>query len=205
MHEEEIELHPALVLESSRLDVPITVVALVVVVAASLVMEHTAIALGQRYAVPDIVVGAIVLAAVTSLPNAVAAIYLARKGRGTAMLSTALNSNTLNILVGLLVPAAIVGLGATTGREVLVAAWYAGLTAVVLVLAYHDNGLRRATGIVILAAYAIFVVVLDAAAHGNESPLVLFGPLVVIVPWTLLLLVPRATAGRAEPASEAAS
>ncbi|MHB1818741.1 MAG: ABC transporter permease [Streptosporangiaceae bacterium] len=36
------------------------------------------------------------LAAVTSLPNAVAAVYLARRGRGAATLSTALNSNTLN-------------------------------------------------------------------------------------------------------------
>ena len=207
VREEEIELHPALVLESSRFDVPVALAALAVVVAASLVMEHSATTLGRRYAVPDIVVGGIVLAAVTSLPNAVAAIYLARKGRGTAMLSTALNSNALNILVGLLVPAVIVGLGATTGREVLVAAWYGGLTAVVLVLAYRDRGLRRAAGVLVLVAYGIFVVVLDAAAHGDESLLVLLGPLAVIGPWTLLLLLPRAATVPAGPeaASEAAS
>ena len=52
-------------------------VALVVVVVASVTMERAASALGQRYAVPQIVTGGLVLAAVTSLPNAVAAVYLA--------------------------------------------------------------------------------------------------------------------------------
>ena len=37
--------------------------------------------------------GALVLAAVTSLPNAVAAVYLAMRGSGAAVLSTSLNSN----------------------------------------------------------------------------------------------------------------
>jgi len=50
--------------------------------------------------------GAIVPAAVTRLPNAVAAIYLARRGRAAATRSEAMNSNTLNVLAGLLKPAA---------------------------------------------------------------------------------------------------
>ena len=49
------------------------------------------------------------LAAVTSLPNAVAAVYLASRGRGAAMLSTTLNSNALNVAAGLLLPATITG------------------------------------------------------------------------------------------------
>ena len=40
----------------------------------------------------------------TSLPNAVAAVYLARRGRGAAVLSIALNSNAINIVAGLLYP-----------------------------------------------------------------------------------------------------
>ena len=57
-----------------------------------------------------------------------------------------------------------------------------------------------------LVAYGIFVAVLVAASHGDESLLVLLGPLAVIGPWTILLLLPRAavTTG-AEIASEAAS
>ena len=83
----------------------VAVGSLVVVVAASVTMERAASALGTRFAIPEIVVGGLVLAAVTSLPNAVAAVYLAARGRGAATLSTALNSNTLNVVIGLLIPA----------------------------------------------------------------------------------------------------
>ena len=47
------------------------------------------------------------LAVVTSLPNAVSAVYLARRGRGAAVLSTALNSNAINVVGGLLIPASL--------------------------------------------------------------------------------------------------
>ena len=40
------------------------------------------------------------LAVVTSLPNAVSAVYLARRGRGAAVLSTALNGNAINVIAG---------------------------------------------------------------------------------------------------------
>ena len=119
-------------------------------------MERAASALGSRFAIPDIVVGGLVLAAVTSLPNAVAAVYLAGRGRGAATLSTALNSNALNVTIGLLIPAAVTGLGRPSGQAALIAAWYTGLTAVVLVFAYRDRGIGRAAGILVIAAYLVF-------------------------------------------------
>ena len=48
------------------------------------------------------------------------------------MLSTALNSNAINVVAGLLIPASLTGLGPRSGQDVLVAAWYAGLTALAL-------------------------------------------------------------------------
>jgi cation:H+ antiporter len=202
MREEELEMHPALVDASGPWDLPVALAALVAVVVASVVMERAATSLGRHYAVPDIIVGGVVLAAVTSLPNAVAAVYLARRGRGTAMLSTALNSNALNIAVGLLLPASIIGLGTTSSREVFVALWYLGLTAVALVLAYRDRGLRRHAGIVILVAYVLFVVTLVPVAHGHDTVLALAGPAVLIGAWTLVLLVAgnRGTPGRTQTA-----
>jgi Ca2+/Na+ antiporter len=192
IHEEELELHPALSAVSSRSDLPVAIGALALVIVASVAMERAATTLGGHFSVPDIVVGGVVLAAVTSLPNAVAAVYLARRGRGTAMLSTALNSNALNLAVGLLLPAALVGLGETSSREVFVAVWNLGLTALVLVLAYRNQGLRRQTGIVILAAYVLFVVTLIALAQGHRTPLILFGPAVLLVAWiAVLVLAPR--------------
>jgi cation:H+ antiporter len=139
-------------------------IALIVVVAASTAMEQGASALGRRYGVAQIVVGGLVLAAVTSLPNAVAAVYLARKGRGAAALSTALNSNTINVTAGLLIPATVIGLAKPNGSGLLVAGWYVGLTTLTLMLAYADRGLRRAAGWLIIAAYVGFVGVLLATS-----------------------------------------
>jgi hypothetical protein len=106
-----------------------------------------------------------VLAAVTSLPNAVAAVWLAAGGRGAAALSTALNSNAPNVTIGLLLPAAVIGLGHPGDQATLIAAWYAGLTAVALAFAYRDRGIRRATGILVIAAYLLFARSLLASAY----------------------------------------
>ena len=111
--------------------------ALVVVVAASITMEQAATALGRRYQVADIVTGGLVLAVVTSLPNAVTAVYLAVRGRGAAVLSTALNSNAINVTAGLLIPASLTGLGAMSGQDLLVTGWYAGLTVLAPAFAYR--------------------------------------------------------------------
>ncbi|MBF6556048.1 MAG: hypothetical protein IVW52_07690 [Acidimicrobiales bacterium] len=132
--------------------------ALVVVVLASIMMERGASDLGHHFGVADVVIGGIVLAAVTSLPNAVAAVYLASNGRGAAALSTALNSNNLNVVAGLLIPAAVVGLAPPSTSGILTAAWYLGLTALTLVVAYTESGLRRREGWVIIAGYCTFVV-----------------------------------------------
>ena len=133
----------------------VAAVSLLMVVVASVTMERAASALGTRFVIPEIVVGGLVLAAVTSLPNAVAAVYLAAHGRGRRR-STALNSNTLNIALGLLLPATLIGLGQPTGQTALIAAWYIGLTVVTLAIAYRDRGIRRVAGILIIAAYIVF-------------------------------------------------
>ena len=138
--------------------------ALVVVIVASVAMERGATSLGVHFGVAEIIVGGLVLAAVTSLPNAVSAIYLARRGRGAAALSTALNSNSLNVMAGLLVPAVVIGLAKPSGSGLLVVGWYMGLTALTLVLAYAGQGLRRAAGGLIIAAYIAFVLALLAVS-----------------------------------------
>jgi cation:H+ antiporter len=166
--EEAVELEEAIrPARGRRQDVVVAGLALVVVVAASVTMERAASALGTRFAIPEIIVGGLVLAAVTSLPNAVAAVYLAARGRGAATFSTALNSNTLNVALGLVLPAAVIGLGRPSGQATLITAWYVGLTAVTLAFAYRDRGIRRGTGIVIIAAYGIFTGCVLITAHGT--------------------------------------
>jgi Ca2+/Na+ antiporter len=165
--EEELELAEAIrPVPARRRDVLIACGSLLVVVAASITMERAAASLGGRLAVPAIVIGGLAVAAVTSLPNAVAAVYLAARGRGAATLSTALNSNALNVTIGLLLPAAITGLARPSGQTTLAAAWYAGLTVAVLALAYQARGLGRASGALVIAGYLVFAASLLALAYG---------------------------------------
>lgn len=161
--EEEIELEVAIHPRRGRAaDAGVLIVAVIVVVGASVAMEQAASKLGTRHAIPQIVTGALILAAVTSLPNAVAAVYLARRGRGAATLSTAMNSNALNVALGLLLPGVVVGLAGPSGHATLAAAWYLGLTAFALASAYAISGLQRAQGALIICAYLAFVGVLLA-------------------------------------------
>jgi cation:H+ antiporter len=143
-------------------DGAVAVVALVVIVGSSVVMERAASSVGRQHDIAGIVVGGLVLAAVTSLPNAVAGVYLASRGRGAALLSTTLNSNTFNVVLGLLLPATVLGLSPPTGPEDLVVAWYCGLTALTVICAYGSRGLRRWQGWVIIAGYLGFVLALLA-------------------------------------------
>ena len=159
--DEEQELSEAIRPPRGRpVDVFVGCGALVVVIVSSVVMEHSASRLGQHFHVADAIVGGIVLAAVTSLPNAVAAVYLASKGRGAAAFSTALNSNNLNVVVGLFIPGVFVGLAAPSRPGELTAWSYLLLTAIVLVVAYVCRGLSRRAGWSIIAGYATFVALL---------------------------------------------
>lgn len=171
--EVEAGMHPS---RRGRRDAGVIALALLLVVVASVVMEQAATALGSRFAVPSIVTGGIVLAAVTSVPNAVAAVYLARRRHGIAVLSTALNSNTLNTVAGFLLPGVVAGV-ATSSTAVLVAAWYLGLSALAIGYAYRDAALRRGVGVIVIAAYAAFVVALVVATRRGDFQVgVVLGP-----------------------------
>ncbi|HEY7940381.1 MAG TPA: hypothetical protein VID25_00420 [Candidatus Limnocylindrales bacterium] len=132
------------------------------VIAASVVMEQSATTIGQQAGIPAIVIGGLVLAAVTSLPNAVAAVYLTLRGRGVAAMSEAFHSNAFNVLLALLVPAVIVGLGSPTGGVPLAAFAYLTLTAAAVVLALAGRGLGRPAGLVLIGGYLGYVALVVA-------------------------------------------
>jgi cation:H+ antiporter len=156
--EEALELITAIRPKRGRpIDIATALGSLVVVVLSSVAMERGASSLGHHFRVSDAIIGGIVLAAVTSLPNAVSAIYLAKRGRGAAAFSTALNSNNLNVVVGLLVPGVIVGLALPSFAGNFTSIAYVVLTGLVLVFAFVKSGLTRRAGWVVVAGYAVFV------------------------------------------------
>ncbi|MDA8379609.1 MAG: sodium/calcium exchanger protein [Actinomycetota bacterium] len=165
VEDEEDELSPAIRPAQGRaVDAAVAVVAVAAVVVASIAMESAATTLGNRWSVPGILVGGLVLAAATSLPNAVAAVYLASRGRGAAVLSTAFNSNAFNAVAGLLVPAVAVGSVDAGPGGLLVAASFVGLTALAVGLAHAGRGLGRAGGAVLVGSYVIFAITLAVSA-----------------------------------------
>ena len=127
------------------------------VVLSSVAMERGASELGHHFHIADAVIGGIVLAAVTSLPNAIAAVHLASMGRGAAAFSTALTSNNLNVVAGLLIPGVVIGLASPSVAGNLSALTYLVLTALVLVLAFAQGGLNRRSGWIIISGYVVFV------------------------------------------------
>jgi cation:H+ antiporter len=163
--EEEQELEPAIHPErGGRRDVLVAVAAVLVVVAASIAMERSGSRLGERHGVPEIVIGGVVLAVVTSLPNAVAGVYLALRGRASAVLSTSLNSNAINVLAGLLIPTTFVGAAQPSAQTTFVAASALVMTLLAIAFAYSREGLTRREGSALVAVYLLFAGVLIATS-----------------------------------------
>jgi cation:H+ antiporter len=147
---------------ATNLDALTVIPALAAVVGGAYGMVVAAQSIGERWDVSDVVLGAIVLAALTSIPNLIAAVRLASHGRGAACVSEALNSNNANILIGLCVPATILGFGSSSGVENFAALWMVGMTIAAVALGF-GGGLTRREGAAIVGLYAVFVVVVVAA------------------------------------------
>jgi hypothetical protein len=79
--------------------------------------------------------------------------------RGSALISETLNSNSINLVAGLAVPAALGSFGAFSGLSVFNLAWLFGMTAVTLVLFGRPGGAGRGAGAFLIALYTVFVAV----------------------------------------------
>ncbi len=133
---------------------------IVAVVGASYLMEVSASRLGTRYSIPSYFIGAVVLAAITSLPNLVAALYLANRSRSSALLSEAMNSNSINLFAGLFLPGVIFGLGTVSESSHLLTIACLALVLSTLVVAYVQRGLRATGGLAIIGAYLTVMVLI---------------------------------------------
>jgi cation:H+ antiporter len=133
--------------------------AVAIIVAASTGMVDAALRLAHRWSVPDAIVGILVLAILTSLPNAFTAVRLAFQGRGSAVLSETLNSNTINLVFGVAIPAFFVTVSSTSALTGFDLASVLLITVFALALLAPRGGLGRSGGMAILLLYAVFVIV----------------------------------------------
>lgn len=140
-----------------RQDVLTIVPALVSVVLGSIGMVNSSVDLGRRWGISQVLIGTLVLASVTGIPNVIAAVRLALRRRGSAVVSEALNSNSVNLMVGIAVPALVVGVASASSATLGSVWWLLAMTAGCLALAGWRRGLRRAGGLAVIAAYLAFV------------------------------------------------
>ena len=133
------------------LDVPL-------IVAGSFGMVQAALALGSRWGISNALLGVLVLGPLTSIPNAVTAVRLGVARRGAALLSEAFNSNSINLVFGVAVPALFVAVAARSSLAKVNLGWLAAITAVCLLLLGRRAGLGRRGGALLIAIYLGFVV-----------------------------------------------
>lgn len=133
--------------------------AIAAIVGGSYAMVRGALVVGDQWHISRAFLGAVVLAAITSLPNAYAAVRFATQRNATAVVSLAFNSNTLNLLAGISIPAVFIGgLSSVPGAAGDVA-WLLGMTLLAIGLGYAQRGLSRFGGALLIAVYLLFVVI----------------------------------------------
>jgi cation:H+ antiporter len=131
----------------------------ILIVGASAGMVEASIALGDRWHISRAILGVLVLAPLTSIPNAATGIRLGRAGRSSALVGETFNSNSINLGFGVIVPALFVTLAVPSATGKLELAWLIVMTAFTLLLLATRRGMRRDGAAALIATYAGFVVV----------------------------------------------
>jgi cation:H+ antiporter len=133
--------------------------ALLLIVAGSVGAVRAATDLADHWSLPQELVGVIGLAILTALPNAWTGVRFGLQGRGSALMSEALNSNSINVVAGIAIPVAVGTLVSFSDLAVFNLAWLFGMTAAALVLFGKRGGAGRGAGAFLIVLYAIFVAV----------------------------------------------
>jgi len=131
---------------------------LALIVAGSFGMVQAAVSLGGHWSVSGALIGVLVLGPLTSLPNAFTGVRLGLARRGAALVSETLNSNTINLAGGVMVPALFVAVGSTSSIERVNLAWLLGMTCICLFCLTRPRGAGRGAGAVLVLLYIGFVV-----------------------------------------------
>ena len=143
---------------------------LVVIVVAVHFLVESVSALAETFGIPAFLLGVTIIAAATSLPDALVSVRAAREDRGVTSLANVLGSNTFDLLVA--IPVGILIVGAETIDFAMAVPMFGVLTAAtVLLFATLRTGLSLTTreSYALLAAYLLFVAWVVAETVGVTS------------------------------------
>ncbi|MCX2743210.1 sodium:calcium antiporter [Mangrovivirga sp. M17] len=135
------------------------VISLVLILVSVEGLVRGALFLGEFFNTPDFFWGITVIAAATSVPDAVVSIKAAQKGDGTAGLSNVLGSNIFDLLVA--VPAGVLIAGTASVNITIAVPMMLFLTIATIAfftLLRYNLVLSRAEGIGMLIGYFLFVI-----------------------------------------------
>jgi cation:H+ antiporter len=133
------------------------VVDVAVIIAGSAGMVEAGLALGDTLHISRAVLGVLVLAPLTSIPNAVTGMRLGLVGRSAALVGETFNSNTINLAFGVIAPALFVTLGSVSATGKAELAWLIAMTLLTLLMLGRRRGMGRLGAAAIIALYLGFV------------------------------------------------
>jgi len=134
--------------------------AIALIIVAGFGCVRSVVALAESWSVSSGVMSMLVLAALTSVPNLLAAVRLAKERKGAAVVSETLNSNSLNVLAGICLPAWLFGFVRPSAEVLFAAFWLIGMKLFALGASGHRHGLHRSAGWVLIALYLAFVAII---------------------------------------------
>jgi cation:H+ antiporter len=129
------------------------------IVAGSAGMVQAALALGDHWHISRAILGMLILAPLTSVPNAITAVRLGLAGRDAALVAETFNSNTINLSAGVIVPSLFVTLAASSATAKLQLVWLVGMTGMCMLALARARGMRRSEAAGLIALYCGFVAI----------------------------------------------
>lgn len=137
---------------------------IIFIAALSYLLVEMAVASAHILQIPESIIALTVLAVGTSIPDLFSSIIVAKQGRGDMAVSNAIGSNIFDILVGLGLPFMIVMLlgtdtieaGGNLIRSVIIL--FGSVLLLVLLLLLRRWKVGKPTGIILILAYAAYVI-----------------------------------------------
>jgi cation:H+ antiporter len=129
-----------------------------------------ALGIGDAFAIPPLLLGAVIVAAGTSLPDAFVSIRAAQSNKGVTSLTNVLGSNTFDLLIA--VPFGVLLVGTTTvnyAASIPLLGFLTLVTLVFIVFTRTQLELSRTEAYGFLVLYALFVVWMALEAIGVLS------------------------------------
>jgi len=121
--------------------------------------------IGATLGIPSVIMGLTFLAAGTSVPDMLAAVIVAKKGRGDKAVSSSIGSNVFDITVGLALPWILFNLTYKTPVAViadgfLISIFILFLTLVIVIVTIQQRGwsLPKSTGYFFIFLYFVYVI-----------------------------------------------